>query len=80
MTTHAEDPTAEVTDLLQLLIRNQCVNDGTVASGDEARSVDLLAAVPRRAPATTRCSSRSRVARASSPGSRAPTPTRRRSS
>src|SRR4051794_22550283 len=43
MTTHAEDPTAEVTDLLQLLIRNQCVNDGTIGSGDEARSVDLLA-------------------------------------
>ena len=36
-------PTAEVTDLLQLLIRNQCVNDGTVASGEETRSVDLLA-------------------------------------
>ena len=45
MTTNAdaEDPTAEVTDLLQLLIRNRCVNDGTVASGEEARSVDLLA-------------------------------------
>jgi acetylornithine deacetylase/succinyl-diaminopimelate desuccinylase-like protein len=39
----AEDPTAEVTDLLQQLIRNQCVNDGTIASGEEARSVDLLA-------------------------------------
>ena len=26
----AEDPTAEVTDLLQLLIRNECVNNGTV--------------------------------------------------
>ncbi len=38
----AEDPTAEVTDLLQLLIRNQCVNDGTVTSGAENRSVDLL--------------------------------------
>lgn len=38
-----EDPTAEVTDLLQLLIRNQCVNDGTLASGEETRSVDLLA-------------------------------------
>ena len=38
----ADDPTAEVTDLLQLLIRNQCVNDGAVASGEEARSVDLL--------------------------------------
>lgn len=38
----SDDPTAEVTDLLQQLIRNQCVNDGTVASGEEARSVDLL--------------------------------------
>jgi acetylornithine deacetylase/succinyl-diaminopimelate desuccinylase-like protein len=36
------DPTAEVTDLLQRLIRNGCVNDGTVESGHEARSVDLL--------------------------------------
>ncbi|TML64500.1 MAG: M20/M25/M40 family metallo-hydrolase [Actinobacteria bacterium] len=38
-----DDPTAEVTDLLQQLIRNACVNDGTLASGGEARSVDLLA-------------------------------------
>jgi acetylornithine deacetylase/succinyl-diaminopimelate desuccinylase-like protein len=38
-----DDPTAEVTDLLQLLIRNHCVNDGTLASGEETRSVDLLA-------------------------------------
>jgi acetylornithine deacetylase/succinyl-diaminopimelate desuccinylase-like protein len=37
-----DDPTAEVTDVLRLLIRNQCVNDGTVTSGGEARSVDLL--------------------------------------
>jgi acetylornithine deacetylase/succinyl-diaminopimelate desuccinylase-like protein len=42
MATHADDPTAEVTDLLQQLIRNRCVNDGTVASGEERRSVDLL--------------------------------------
>jgi acetylornithine deacetylase/succinyl-diaminopimelate desuccinylase-like protein len=40
---HAEDPTAEVTDLLQQLIRNHCVNDGSIASGEETRSVDLLA-------------------------------------
>ncbi len=40
---HADDPTAEVTDLLQRLIRNECVNDGTPESGGEARSVDLLA-------------------------------------
>jgi acetylornithine deacetylase/succinyl-diaminopimelate desuccinylase-like protein len=38
-----DDPTAEVTDLLQQLIRNQCVNDGTVASGEETRSAELLA-------------------------------------
>jgi acetylornithine deacetylase/succinyl-diaminopimelate desuccinylase-like protein len=33
----------EVTDLLQQLIRNACVNDGTVASGGEHRNADLLA-------------------------------------
>ena len=33
----------EVTDLLQNLIRNACVNDGTDASGDEVRSADVLA-------------------------------------
>src|SRR6478752_6488833 len=32
----------EVTDLLQHLIRNACVNDGTVESGQEVRSADLL--------------------------------------
>jgi len=35
--------TDEVTDLLQHLIRNACVNDGTEASGQEVRSADLLA-------------------------------------
>ncbi len=39
-----DDPTAEVTDLLQHLIRNACVNDGTAESGFEARSVDVLRA------------------------------------
>jgi acetylornithine deacetylase/succinyl-diaminopimelate desuccinylase-like protein len=34
--------TDEVTDLLQHLIRNACVNDGTEASGQEVRSADLL--------------------------------------
>jgi acetylornithine deacetylase/succinyl-diaminopimelate desuccinylase-like protein len=34
--------TAEVTDLLQHLIRNACVNDGTRGSGYETRSADLL--------------------------------------
>jgi acetylornithine deacetylase/succinyl-diaminopimelate desuccinylase-like protein len=37
------DPSAEVTDLLQQLIRNACVNDGSRASGSEVRSADVLA-------------------------------------
>ncbi|MFP5309440.1 MAG: M20/M25/M40 family metallo-hydrolase [Actinomycetes bacterium] len=36
--------TAETVDLLQVLIRNRCVNDGTPTSGHEARSADTLAA------------------------------------
>jgi acetylornithine deacetylase/succinyl-diaminopimelate desuccinylase-like protein len=36
------DPVDEVTDLLQHLIRNRCVNDGTPGSGQERRSVDVL--------------------------------------
>jgi len=34
--------TAEVTDLLQHLIRNACVNDGSPESGQEIRTVDAL--------------------------------------
>jgi acetylornithine deacetylase/succinyl-diaminopimelate desuccinylase-like protein len=45
MPTMPSDPTAEVTDLLQQLIRNACVNDGTASSGHESRSVDLLESV-----------------------------------
>jgi acetylornithine deacetylase/succinyl-diaminopimelate desuccinylase-like protein len=36
--------TAETVDLLQVLIRNRCVNDGTPTSGNEVRSADTLAA------------------------------------
>jgi acetylornithine deacetylase/succinyl-diaminopimelate desuccinylase-like protein len=36
------DAQTETTDLLQTLIRNSCVNDGKVASGDEVRSADTL--------------------------------------
>ncbi len=36
------DISAEVTDLLQHLIGNACVNDGSVESGHETRSADLL--------------------------------------
>jgi acetylornithine deacetylase/succinyl-diaminopimelate desuccinylase-like protein len=42
MASTTDDPSAEVTDLLQHLIRNRCVNDGTATSGGEARSVDVL--------------------------------------
>jgi acetylornithine deacetylase/succinyl-diaminopimelate desuccinylase-like protein len=35
---------AEVTDLLQRLIRNGCINDGTPGSGQEIRSAELLTA------------------------------------
>jgi len=34
--------TAETVELLQQLIRNQCVNDGTVGSGQEVRTTDVL--------------------------------------
>ncbi|HYK98507.1 MAG TPA: M20/M25/M40 family metallo-hydrolase [Candidatus Acidoferrales bacterium] len=37
----------ETTDLLQHLIRNSCVNDGTAESGHETRSVDTLEAYLR---------------------------------
>jgi acetylornithine deacetylase/succinyl-diaminopimelate desuccinylase-like protein len=36
--------TRETVELLQQLIRNQCVNDGTVASGQEVRTSDVLRA------------------------------------
>jgi acetylornithine deacetylase/succinyl-diaminopimelate desuccinylase-like protein len=42
MSTTSEDSTGEVTELLQQLIRNECVNDGTPDSGGEIRSADLL--------------------------------------
>ncbi len=42
MATRTDDPTAEATDLLRDLIRNQCVNDGRVESGQETKSVELL--------------------------------------
>jgi len=34
--------TGETTELLQAMIRNACVNDGTPDSGDEVRNADLL--------------------------------------
>src|SRR5262245_1368194 len=35
-------PTSDVVELVQQLIRNRCVNDGTPASGEEVRNVDLI--------------------------------------
>jgi acetylornithine deacetylase/succinyl-diaminopimelate desuccinylase-like protein len=40
-----ERVTGQVTELVQTLIRNACVNDGSPESGGEARSVDVLANV-----------------------------------
>jgi acetylornithine deacetylase/succinyl-diaminopimelate desuccinylase-like protein len=37
-----DDVTGEVTELLQHLIRNACVNDGAPDSGEESRNADLL--------------------------------------
>lgn len=37
-----DELTTEATGLLQNLIRNACVNDGAVASGEEVRNADLL--------------------------------------
>jgi len=34
--------TAATTELLQTLIRNECVNDGTETSGHEVRNSDVL--------------------------------------
>ena len=44
MTLTTEERQVRSTDLLQLLIRNQCVNDGTIASGHEVKSADMLRA------------------------------------
>ena len=34
--------TGQTVELLQTLIRNQCVNDGTATSGNETRNADVL--------------------------------------
>jgi acetylornithine deacetylase/succinyl-diaminopimelate desuccinylase-like protein len=42
MAVDTSDREDECTEVLQALIRNECVNDGTISSGGESRSVDLL--------------------------------------
>ncbi|MEJ7801748.1 MAG: peptidase M20 family protein, partial [Ilumatobacter sp.] len=38
----ATDLTGDTVALLQTLIRNECVNDGTAESGHETRNADVL--------------------------------------
>ena len=38
----ASDLTGETVELLQTLIRNRCVNEGTAESGFETRNADVL--------------------------------------
>jgi acetylornithine deacetylase/succinyl-diaminopimelate desuccinylase-like protein len=40
--TRADAATGETVELLQQLIRNECVNDGTQASGQEGRNAELI--------------------------------------
>jgi acetylornithine deacetylase/succinyl-diaminopimelate desuccinylase-like protein len=42
MTTRSDDMTGATVELLQALIRNECVNDGTPESGHETRNAELL--------------------------------------
>ena len=55
---HQRPATAQTVELLQQLIRNQCVNDGTVASGQEVRPADCCAPTSTGRASTSRCSSR----------------------
>ena len=72
--TNVEAFTGPTTELLQSLIRNECVNDGTPDSGDEIRNADLLADVPRgRRPRRRALRQPARAGLRSSPASRAPT-------
>jgi acetylornithine deacetylase/succinyl-diaminopimelate desuccinylase-like protein len=45
MTATMDARTGEVVELLQTLIRNRCVNDGSEASGQEVRNAEVLQAV-----------------------------------
>ncbi|MCA1695825.1 MAG: M20/M25/M40 family metallo-hydrolase, partial [Actinobacteria bacterium] len=42
MALRSDDVTGDVTELLQQLIRNACVNDGSAESGQEIRSARVL--------------------------------------
>ena len=71
-----DDLTGQTVELLQTLIRNRCVNDGTAESGDEVRNADVLRqflGAHRARPAAVR--GRARAARRWSRASRAAIPT-----
>ena len=67
--------TGETTELLQTLIRNSCVNDGTPDSGGESRNSDLLETFLEGPGSPSSTSSPGRGDVPWSPASRAPTPT-----
>ena len=73
--------TGQTVELLQQMIRNQCVNDGTVESGQEVRTTDLLRTYLAGSGLDIEVyePTARRAARASSPASRAATRPRRRS-
>ena len=70
--------TGPTTELLQALIRNECVNDGTPDSGEETRNADLLVQYLEGAGLEVERFTPSRDATRWSPGSRAPIRMRRR--
>ena len=74
--------TGQTVELLQQMIRNQCVNDGTVQSGQEVRTSDLLRTYLEGSGLDVEVYEPvggARAARAWSPASRAAIPTRPRS-
>ena len=71
-----DELTGPTTELLQELIRNACVNDGTPDSGEEVRNADLLQTYLEGAGLDVAALRQpTRAARRSSPASRAATPT-----
>ena len=64
------DLTGATVDLLQTLIRNQCVNDGTPDSGQETRNADVLQSYVEGPASRSSAGSRRRAGRRSWPASR----------
>ena len=73
----AHDLTGATVELLQTLIRNRCVNDGSPASGEETRNADVLQQFVDVPGLSSSGASRRRAGRRSWPGSRVATRARR---